>query len=143
MKIIKIVGHPVLIISIFLLLLISGESFGGFYLMYILLGLPHGVPHSIIAIAGLGLMFTGYKVYRQQFHIVKPLLYIFGNALMIFALFIFFQDSKGYNDSTFHQTVPVITFVLFGLCVLCNVLLTVSLCVKTPNKRDKRLKIAS
>lgn len=127
MKLIKIIGHPVMVMCIFLLLLISGESFGGFYLIYFLIGLPHGVPHALLALAGLGVMFTGYKIYRNQFHIIKPLLYLLGSGLMILALVTFFAASKGYNDPTFHQAVPLFTFVLFGICVLSNVWLSVSL----------------
>ncbi len=109
--------------------------------MYLLLGLPHGVPHAIIAVAGLGAMFIGYKIYRKQLSPVKPLLYLAGNALMIFALFTFFGASKGYNDGTFRQTVPLVSFVLFGVCVLCNVLFSVLLFSK-PSNDNNHLKVA-
>lgn len=50
MKMIKLFTHPVVIIIAFLLILINGEHLGGFYLLYILLGLPHGAVHSLLAI---------------------------------------------------------------------------------------------
>lgn len=143
MKLIKIIGHPVLVMSMFLLLIISGESFGGFYLIFLLLGLPHGVPHALIAIGGLATMLAGYKVYRKEFNPIKPLLYILGNTLMIFALVTFFQDSKGYNDGTFHQGVPLVSFILFGLCVLFNLVVSFTLFGKAVKKSDKNLKVAS
>lgn len=143
MKLIKIIGHPVLVMSMFLLLLISGESFGGFYFIFLLLGLPHGVPHAILAFAGLIAMFIGYKIYRKHFNPIKPLLYLIGNALMIFALVTFFEDSKGYTYSTFHQAVPLISFSLFGLCVLCNLLTSLMLFVNRTTKVDEHLRVAS
>ena len=144
MKILKIAGHPVLVMSVFLLLLISGESFGGFYVLYILLGLPHGVPDALLAVGGLAVMLLGYKIYRKQFSPIKPLLYLAGNALMIYSLFVFFRMSKGYNDATFHQTVPFISFVLYGLCVLCNLFYSIILFLnKNTPKNSHPLNIVS
>lgn len=142
MKLIKIVGHPVLVMCFFLLLLISGEGFGGFYLIYLLIGLPHGVPHALLALAGLGAMFTGYKIYRKQSHVIKPLLYLLGSGLMVSALVAFFTASKGYNDPTFHQAVPLVTFILFGVCVASNAWLSVGLLLgKQENQNDTTLNI--
>lgn len=143
MKIIKIIGHPVLVMSLFLLLLISGEAFGGFYVIYVLLGLSHGVPHALLATGGLGCMLTGYKIYRRQIHPIKPALYVIGNALMILALVTFFSASKGYNDPTFHQTIPLTSFILFGLCMLCNLILSGNLFIRGMNQKDNNLKVAS
>jgi hypothetical protein len=127
MKIVKIVGHPVSVMFMYLFLLISGQSFGGFYALYILLGLSHGVMDAVVSALGLVIMLVGFYVYRNNFSLIKPALYILGDAIMILGLFLFFQTTKGYNDATFHQTVPIITFVLFGLCVLCNILVSVML----------------
>ncbi len=143
MKLIKIIGHPILVLSIFLLLLISGESFGGFYLLYICLGLPHGVPHAIIAVAAVASMVVGFNIQKKQPGLIKPLLYLFGIGLMLLALITFFSDSKGYNDGTFRQTAPLISFGIFGLCVLCNVILSVWLFVQSPGKNDHHLNVAS
>ena len=57
MKMIKLFTHPVVIIIAFLLILISGEHLGGFYLLYILLGLSHGAVHSLLAIDGMAYCF--------------------------------------------------------------------------------------
>lgn len=143
MKLIKIVGHPAAVMSMFLLLLISGEHFGGFYLLYLLMGLPFGALHFIIALVGLTAVFLGYIIYRKQLHIVKPLLYITGKILLIQALFVFFKYSDGYNDSTFHQFIPLISFVLFGCCVLCNLIVAFLLLIKIWGKDNEPLKIAS
>lgn len=130
MKIIQIIGHPVCVMCLYLLLLISGQSFGGFYILYIFMGLPNGTPDALVSTLGLGLMFLGYKVYRKRFHPIKPLLYIIGNVVMILGLVLFFQVTKGYNDATFQQAVPLMTFVLYGICVLCNIFLSILLFVQ-------------
>lgn len=143
MKVINIIGHPVTIICTYLLLLISGQSFGGFYVLYILLGLPHGSPDAIISTAGVAVMLLGYKVYRNVFNPLKPALYFAGIAVMILGLVFFFQASKGYNDQTFQQTVPLISFVLFGLCVLCNMVHSIGLLSRHSRKNDNHLNIAS
>lgn len=143
MKLIKIIGHPVVVIIMFFLVIISGKSFGGFYLMYILMGLTYGVTHSIIAVLALTVMLVGYRINVKKAKIVKPLIYVIGCALMILALLIFFQQSKGYNDSTFHQTIPVISLILFGLSVFCNLLLAITLIFNSGNKNVRHLNIAS
>lgn len=127
MKIINIIGHPVAVLITYLLLLISGESFGGFYVLYILLGLPHGSPDAIISTVGIAIMLVGYKIYRTKFSPIKPLFYLVGIVVMILGLVSFFQTSKGYNNQTFHQMVPLVSFGIFGFCVLCNLLHSVGL----------------
>ena len=49
MKKIKIITHPVTLILCFFLILISGEHLGGFYLLYILLGLLFASPFNIFS----------------------------------------------------------------------------------------------
>lgn len=127
MKILKIIGHPISVICMYLLLLVSGKSFGGFYFLYILIGLPHGVPDAIVSVLGLSIMLLGYKINRNRFNQFRPVLYIVGNVIMILGLVYFFRASKGYNDLTFHQTVPLFSFVLFGLCVLSNFFVSILL----------------
>ncbi len=62
MKALKIIGHPVLLISLYLLLIIEGDQFGGFYLLYLVMAIPHGVPYAIVALIAFLCVFTGYKV---------------------------------------------------------------------------------
>jgi hypothetical protein len=128
---------------LFLLLLISGEGFGGFYLVYFLLGLSHGVPHAIIALLALLTMFSGYRIPGRYGAVLKALLFILGNALMIAALIRFFTQSKGYNNSTFHQTLPLISFGLFGVAMLCNLVLAIWLLGRRAGKDDNGLNIVS
>ncbi|MDQ3681601.1 MAG: hypothetical protein M3352_00845 [Bacteroidota bacterium] len=125
MKILKIVGHPVLIMSMFLLILISGEAFGGPYLLYLILGLPHGTDHAIVGFLGLFCLFTSYKIYRnKKEHWSKPALALMGMLGLLFSLYIFFSNDKmRYNYSTFEQTVPLFSLALFGLCIICGLII--------------------
>lgn len=136
MKLIKIISHPVVVSCIFLMVLISGEQFGGFYLIYLLLGLPHGALHAVLALVGILCMLLGYRVNLRQNNIAKPLLYVSGDVIFIIALITFFKESKGYNDATFHQTIPVITFVLLGICIISNILISTSMFLKYKAKTD-------
>lgn len=137
MKIIKIIGHPVSVMCMYLLLIISGKSFGGFYILFIFLGLANGVPDALVSTLGLGIMLLGYKVYRKTFHPIKPALYLLGDAVMIAGLVVFFQVAKDYSNATFQQAVPLFTFVLFGICVLCNILLSLMLFTQKGKSNSK------
>lgn len=119
MKVINFIGHPVLVMSIYLLIMISGEHFGGFYLLYILMGLPNGASHALLATCGLAILLISYKIYRTKPHILKPVSTMLGLSVMVLALITFFENSQGYNDDTFYQTFPLITMFLFALCVFC------------------------
>lgn len=143
MKLIKIIGHPILVMSLFLLILISGEQFGGFYLLYVLMGLPNGAPHSLIALTGLTIMLAGYKFHSTNFPKTKPLLFLMADLIMLIALYVFFTSSNGYNYSTFEQTVPLISLGLFGICVLANLILIILRFLKLQNKNAKPLEPTS
>ena len=128
MKKIKIITQPVTLIICFLLILISGEHLGGFYLLYILLGLPHGEIHSVLAAAGIGiLIFNQIKYKNESNYLVAPLLNISGLLLLILSLFLFFHNDRNhYNYSTFYQTVPLIIFGLFNLLAIVFLLTNLS-----------------
>lgn len=139
MKWIKYIGHPVLVLSLFLLLLIESEHFGGFYLLYILMALPTGSPFAIIALIGLISLFIGYKIYRQNVHPLKPGLYLLGYGLMVFSLVLFF----GRKDrlETFQLSIPILTFIAFGICSLAFIVYTISILLKSVERKDKNLKV--
>src|SRR5258708_4544298 len=117
MKAIKVVTHPALLISSFCLILISGEHFGGFYLLYLLLALPHGSIHALLAVAGIVLLLMNKKKNSSfQRYKIQQLLYIAGAACQVLSLYLFFHnDNKGYNLGTFEQWVPLISLALFAL----------------------------
>ena len=119
MKAIKIITHPLSLIISFLLILISGEHLGAFYLLYILLALPHGGIHSLLAVAGIAIiLFCNYK-YKMDFkYLIEPLLNILGATLLILSISLFFYNDKDhYNYSTFYQILPMISLVVFALLI--------------------------
>ncbi len=128
MKTLKFISHPATVIICFLLVLISGEHLGGFYLLYVLLGLPHGSIHSILAILGISiLLFSNYK-YKQSFKtLIEPFLNIVGIICLCLSLFFFFyRDENHYNYATFYQTVPQITLAVFSIFMLIYLILNVT-----------------
>lgn len=117
MKAIKILGHPIALMSMFLLLMIEGDNFGGFYLLYLLLAAPHGAPYAIVALLGLIAVFTGYKMQRGKFQVVRPVLQLVGLGLMLISLLLFFV--KGNKSETFSEAVPLFSFLLFAVIAIC------------------------
>ncbi len=119
MKLIAIFTHPILVVSLFCLALVSGDHFGGFYLLYILMALPHGGIHALIALAGIGLILFNYvRFKRQSKFLIDPLLNIVGVALLYLSMVLFFRNSWNYNGQTFGQMLPTISYVVFGLVSL-------------------------
>jgi cytochrome bd-type quinol oxidase subunit 2 len=117
MKLIKIITHPALLISSFCLIIISGEHWGGFYLLYLLLALPHGGIHAMIAVAGIILLLLNKRKHSSfRRYKIQQILYITGAICLVLSLYLFFHnDPKGYNLGTFEQWVPLISLALFGL----------------------------
>jgi hypothetical protein len=141
MKIIQVIGHPVLLMSLFLLLMIEGENFGGFYLLYLLLALPHGATYAVIAVSGLIFIFIGYKSYRIMYNPIKSILYFIGISFMILSLFIFFN--KGNKNATFEEVVPLISFVLFGLSTTCLLINSIIMLLRKRKSNSQILNMAS
>lgn len=123
--------------SLFLLLLMESNHFGGFYLLYILMALPSGAAFSLVAVFGLSLLFIGYKIYRRKIHPLKPLLYLLGYGLLIVSLFLFF--TKKDRLETFEQTIPVATFILFAICSLCFLVHCANLFLKCWDRNDNKV----
>jgi hypothetical protein len=131
---IKIITHPLVIILLFCGIIISGEETGGFYIFYILLGLPHFVLHSVLGILGIiSLLFTHYnKKIKLSF------LRVLGACFMISSLLYFFLQPNGsYNYDTFHQMLPLSILIVFG--ILIAVFIFFNTYTLLNNKEDKGL----
>lgn len=128
MRAIKIIGHPVFLISIFLLFIIEGDHFGGFYLLYLLFALPHAALYAITAIAGIALVIGGFQAKTLKW---AQILSLTGLLLMIISLLIFFgkSDKTGVNE-TFYDTVPLLSFILLCLSMICFILRTIFIDVR-------------
>jgi hypothetical protein len=116
MKTIHLLSHPVTILLSFMLILVSGEQMGGFYLLYLLMALPHGGIHALLAVAGTLMLLLSYSKYqRQHKYLIEPVLNILGTGCLFFSLYLFFIRSHGYNNATFEQTMPLLTLGLFAV----------------------------
>lgn len=108
--------HPATICLLFCFLIISGESSAFFYIFLLLLGLPHGVLHSILGIAGIVLLLSSIFIKKSS------LLYIFrlaGASCFILSMVRFFtQPGASYNYNTLRETVPLIFLMLFSFLLL-------------------------
>ena len=130
MKIIKILGHPIVLVTIFLLLIIEGAHFGGFYLLYLLLAIPHGATYAIMAIAGIILIVIAKGFITDNSNKLRAVLYLLGLLIMNASLLLFFsRNEKTGNLETFQGGVPLISFIIFGvimLCFLVNIIMDLS-----------------
>lgn len=119
MKLISLITHPVLVVTLFCLTLVSGQHFGGFYLLYIILALPHGGIHAVLALLGIGTLLFSYGRYQRQSKVlIEPLLNVLGVLLLYLSLYLFFLNSLHYNSATFEQPIPILSYVLFGVVSL-------------------------
>lgn len=127
MKMTTILSAPYLMVIAFFFLLISGEHFGGFYLLYLLMALPHGGVHALLALAGVGCLFLTHKYCSWEHHgTIRLLGAIAGVALLVGSLLSFFNfKTTGYNEGTFEQAVPIASFVLAGCLALLFLLFNI------------------
>jgi hypothetical protein len=121
MKTIKLLVHPFVLIISFLLILISGEHLGGFYLLYLLLALPIGASHSLLALIGIiSILFSYHKYKEKQNFLFQNVINIIGLLFLLLSIYVFFaNDKERYNYGTFSQTVPLITLIIFVLISVC------------------------
>jgi hypothetical protein len=120
MKIFKILSHPYTFIFSFLFIVISGEHLGGFYALYILLGLLPGAVHSLLGFFGALILIISYQLPRTTKAYLKQGLNVIGAAMMCLSIYLFFKnDTSRYNWGTFDKEVPVFTLVLFGILGIC------------------------
>lgn len=132
MKLIKVIGHPVVMICTFLLFITEGENFGGFYMVYLLLALPHGALYALLAFIGILSIVIGLNLNQKPSYWIKPCLYLIGLTLMVLSLVDFF--ATGDQSDTFKQGVPLASFLLLCLSSLCFLALSFSLFQKNLSK---------
>lgn len=114
MKLFKIISHPYTLIICFLLIMISGENFGGFYAMYILMALPFGGVHALLAVAGILLLVINRSLNKNK--VAYQACNILGLVFLIASLFYFFAaDRQHYNWATFQQLVPVMSLIITAI----------------------------
>lgn len=116
----RVLFHPITICFLFCFLLISGELNAAFYIFILLLGLPHGVLHSLLGIIGIILMMSSLFIQRkQQVYSLR----IFGAVCFLLSLIRFFTQPGGsYNYPTFHQSVPLIILSVFLVLLMLSII---------------------
>jgi hypothetical protein len=132
MKVIKWIGHPVVLICVYLLFITEGENFGGFYMLYLMLSLPHGVPYAVLAALGIASVVFGFNLNKKYPFWIKPLFYLVGLILMVSSLINFF--ATGDQSGTFEDAVPLTTFIIVCVCLLCFFITALSLFQKPHSK---------
>lgn len=139
MKKSNIITHPYSVLISFSLVLISGEHIGGFYILYLLMGLPHGTFHSILGISGIIILLLNKMLNsKKENYLLMPILNITGSILMIVSLSIFFfSDEDHYNIATFYQLVPQIFLVVFILLSVSFILKNIHSLASMVNKNIK------
>lgn len=120
MKLFRILSHPYTLLFCFSFIIISGESTGGFYLMYILLGLLHGVLHSLLGFYGMLLLIIGHHLPLKRNFFIRQVLSVIGVSLMAASVFFFFRnDTAHYNWGTFEQGLPLFTLLFTAFIAVC------------------------
>jgi hypothetical protein len=120
MKLFKILSHPYTLILSFLFIVISGQHLGGFYALYVLLGLIHGVVHSVLAFLGILVLLVTHHSSWPQNSLIRQVLSVTGVGLLFASLYFFFTNDKvHYNWGTFEQGFPMFTLFLTSFIALC------------------------
>ena len=140
MKLVKIIGHPVLVMSLFSLVIIEGEHFGGFYILYLFFGLTYFAPFAIAGLVGIATLIIGNNLSSER-RLIKSYLYLVGWLLLMASYLVFFQNSKNNHRETFETTGPIVSFVLFAISSICFLVNTVRLFIKANGKQPKTLVI--
>ncbi len=133
MKAAKIITNPYTVVITFLMIIISGQHLGSFYIVYLLLALPHGGIHALLAVIGISLLLIIYHNKRMS-SIIKSILNVIAILMLIASLFIFFYiDDEHYNYGTFYQLVPQTTLVLFVFIALCFIVRNICIFFRSPS----------
>jgi len=120
MKLFKVLSHPYTLIVSFLFILISGQHLGGFYALYILLGLTKGVLHSVFGFFGIVVLVISYHFASKQKNYLQNALNIIGVAMLFASIFFFFKnDTQRYNWGTFEEGLPLFTIIFTGFIAIC------------------------
>lgn len=120
MRVVNFIGHPLFLIIAFLILIIEGDHFGGNYILYLFMGIPDGQLFAIAGGIGAAFIIAGRFVKQSGW---KQILDVIGILLMIISLVIFFSRSdKTGVDATFHDTVPLVSFINLCISIICFII---------------------
>ncbi len=127
-----IITHPLFIVLLFCAIIISGEQMGGFYLLYILLGLPHFALHAVLGALGIICLLSTYYIRKTWMFF----LCVLGAIFMIISLLCFFLQPNGsYNYNTFHEVFPLSILVLFSVLIIVFIIKNISAILDNIHKK--------
>ena len=139
MKLVRLFGHPIVLIIIYLLLIIEGDNFGGFFVLYLILSLPHGALYAVLAALGIASLIVAFNFKNNFRNWITAILYLFGYILMIVSLLVFF--AKGNKWESFTLGIPLMSFILFGLTSLFFLFNSITIILRDIGKTDKSYSI--
>ena len=114
MKFIKILTHPILLIISFSMIIIIGQKFSGFYIMYVFMALFEFHIHAVWAFIAAILLAVGHQMKENDK--AKGMINIAGSLLLMVSLITFFYNDKDhYNWDTFQETKSLVSLGIFGL----------------------------
>lgn len=136
MKIVKIITNPYTLIISFLIIIISGQHLGNFYIFYILMALPHFGIYALLAVTGIVLILIEYHRRKTNTSLIEPIVNLAGVLLLLASIFIFFYIDNGhYNYGTFYQLVPQITLILFLIIAVITIVIDIMSIYRTIAKK--------
>jgi hypothetical protein len=110
-----------IVILSFLLLLLTGEAFGGPYVMFYYYGLFSGILYSVLALLGLILLTTA-GLFNQNKVLGRALSVTAGTLLLVISFIDFSSRGRLHQQSSITgQIIPMVALVLFGLFALFSI----------------------
>lgn len=110
-----------IVILCFLLLLLTGEAFGGSYILFYYYGIFSGILYSVLLLLGLILLttagfFNRNKVLRRSVSVIA------GTLLLVISLVDFLSRKRLHQQSSITvQIIPMVALVLFVLSALVSI----------------------
>ena len=96
------------------MIIIIGQKFSGFYIMYVLMALFELHIHAVWAFIGAILLAVGHQMKENDR--TKGMISIAGSLLLMVSLITFFYNDKDhYNWDTFQEVRSLISLGIFGL----------------------------
>jgi len=104
------------------------SKMGGFYLFYVLLGLPHFTLHSVLGITGILMLFISVVTHKKR---LSAVLNIAGLICLAGSLVRFFSQPGGsYNYQTFQSLWPYVMMLIFAVVAIIFVVWNIKVLMK-------------
>ena len=113
--------YSFMVVLNFFLLLLTGEAFGGPYILFYYYGMYSGILYSALALLGLVLLTTAGFFNRNKV-LGRSASVIAGTLLLVISLIDFLSRRRLHQQSAITvQIIPMVAFVLFGASALFSI----------------------